>query len=49
MTQKNQVELIENSQRKYRKKQNPSTYDGDNEYQQQQDNICLQEGILDGP
>jgi hypothetical protein len=25
MTQKNQVELIENSQRKYRKKQNPST------------------------
>jgi hypothetical protein len=48
MTQKNQVELIENSQRKYRKKQNPSTYDGDNEYQQQQDNICLQEGILDG-
>jgi hypothetical protein len=41
------VELIENSQRKSENMLNPSTYDGDNEHQQQQDNISLQMGKFD--
>jgi hypothetical protein len=46
-TQKNQVELIENSQHKSENMLNPSTYDGENEHQQQQDNISLQMGKFD--